>query len=261
LKIVKNFLLPALLLLFLFDGCVPSKPTEDLELLPSERLINKLEANRRKIKNFEGVGIFEIESDQFNNSASFQVIMQKPDSIYFSVLGPFGIELAQVLVTKENYIFYDALHNTAYQGEVNDDILRSIFKINLSFSDLLDAFIGSVNLTSNLYKQPSNYSIDGDKYVLTYIDNKNQLTWVYRVDIRELGITNFTLKSDDNDINVEGNYSDFELIENVAIPFKIEIMNKVKNQKIKISYKDILTNEKGLKVKFELPGDAEIIEW
>jgi outer membrane lipoprotein-sorting protein len=261
LKIVKNFLLPALLLLFLFDGCVPSKPTEDIELLPSERLINKLEANRRKIKSFEGVGIFEIESDQFNNSASFQVIMQKPDSIYFSVLGPFGIELAQVLVTKENYIFYDALHNTAYQGAVNDDILRSIFKINLSFSDLLDAFIGSVNLTSNLYKQPSNYSIDGDKYVLTYIDNKNQLTWVYRVDIRELGITNFTLKSDDNDINVEGNYSDFELIENVAIPFKIEIMNKVKNQKIKISYKDILTNEKGLKVKFELPGDAEIIEW
>ena len=108
-KIVKNFLLPALLLLFLFDGCVPSKPTEDMELLPSERLINKLEANRRKIKNFEGVGIFEIESDQFNNSASFQVIMQKPDSIYFSVLGPFGIELAQVLVTKENYIFY--VHN------------------------------------------------------------------------------------------------------------------------------------------------------
>ena len=260
-KIITKFLLSTILLLFLFDGCVPSKPTEDIELLPSERLINKLEANRRKIKNFEGVGIFEIESEQYNNSASFQVIMEKPDSIYFSVLGPFGIELAQAFVTKDNYIFYDALQNTAYTGEVNDDILRSIFKINLSFTDLLDAFVGSVNLTSNLYKQPSNYSIDGDKYVLTYIDRENQLTWVYRVDIRELGITNFTLKSDDNDINIEGNYSDFELIENVAVPFKIEIMNKIKNQKIKISYKDILTNDKGLKVKFELPGDAEIIEW
>ncbi|MGB5530347.1 MAG: DUF4292 domain-containing protein [Ignavibacteriaceae bacterium] len=260
-KTIKKFLLPALLLLFLLEGCVPSKPTDDIELLPSERLINKLEANRRKIKNFEGVGIFEIESEQYNNSASFQVIMEKPDSIYFSVLGPFGIELAQALVTKEYYIFYDALQNTAYRGEVNDDILRSIFKINLSFTDLLDAFVGSVNLTSNLYKQPSNYSIDGDKYVLTYIDRENNLTWVYRVDIRELGITNFTLKSDDKEINIEGNYSNFELIENVAIPFKIEIMNKVMNQKIKISYKDIFTNDKGLKVKFELPGDAEIIEW
>ena len=258
--IIKSFF-STILFLFLIDGCIPSKPTEDIELLPSERLINKLEANRRKIKNFEGIGIFEIESEQYNNSASFQVIMEKPDSIYFSILGPFGIELAQALVTKENYIFYDALQNTAYTGEVNDDILRSIFKINLSFTDLLDAFVGSVNLTSNLYKQPSNYSIDGDKYVLTYIDRENQLTWIYRVDIRELGITNFTLKSDDNEINVEGNYSNFELIENVAVPFKIEIMNKVKNQKIKISYKDILTNDKGLKVKFELPGDAEIIEW
>jgi hypothetical protein len=261
LKLLDKFLLVTLLLFFLLDGCVPSKPTEEAELLSSERLINKLEANRRKIKNFEGFGTFEIQSEQYNDGASFQVIMQKPDSIYFSVLGPFGIELAQALVTKENYIFYDVLHNTAYRGNVNDDILQNIFKINLSFSDLIDAFVGSVNLTSNLYKEPTSYSIEGDKYILTYIDEENQLTWVYKVDIRELGITNFTLKSDDEKINIEGNYSEFELIENVAFPFKIEIINKVKNQKIKINYKDILTNDKDLGVKFELPGDAEIIEW
>jgi outer membrane biogenesis lipoprotein LolB len=261
LKLFDKILLAALLLFILLDGCVPSKPTEEAEILSSERLINKLEANRRKIKNFEGVGTFEIQSEQYNDGASFQVIMQKPDSIYFSVLGPFGIELAQALVTKDNYIFYDDLHNTAYRGKVNDDILRNIFKINLSFSDLLDAFVGSVNLTSNLYKEPSNYSIEGDKYVLTYVDEEKKLTWVYRVDIRELGITNFTLKSDDDKINIEGNYSDFELVENVDVPFKIEIMNKVKNQKIKIIYKDISTNDKDLRVKFELPGDAEIIEW
>ena len=103
-KTFSRILLPAFILIFLFESCVPSKPTEDVELLPSERLINKLEANRRKIKNFEGIGVFEIESEQFNNSANFQIIMQKPDSIYFTVLGPFGIELAQALVTKDNYI-------------------------------------------------------------------------------------------------------------------------------------------------------------
>jgi hypothetical protein len=71
LKKLKKYLLSSLLLLFFFEGCIPSKPTEDIELLPSERLINKLEANRRKIRNFEGVGIFEIESEQYNNSATF----------------------------------------------------------------------------------------------------------------------------------------------------------------------------------------------
>ena len=260
-KLLDKFLFAVFILFFLLEGCIPSKPTEEAEILSSERLINKLEANRRKIKNFEGVGTFDIQSEEFNDGATFQVIMQKPDSIYFSVLGPFGIELAQALVTKDNYIFYDVLHNTAYRGNLNDDILQNIFKIDLSFSDLLDAFVGSVNLTSNLYKEPSNYSIEGENYVLTYLDKERQLTWVYRVDIRELGITNFTLKSQNNQINIEGDYSNFELIDNVAFPFKIEVMNKVKNQKITINYKNISINDKRLRVNFELPDDANIIEW
>ena len=248
-------------MIFLTEGCVPSKPTEDIELLPSERLINKLEANRRKIKNFEGVGTFEIESEQFNNSASFQIIMQKPDSIYFSVLGPFGIELAQAMVTADNYVFYDAIQNRAFHGKVNDDILQNIFKINLSFTDLIDAFIGSVNLTPNLYKKPDKYSVEGEQYVLTYIDQERELKSVYKVDIRQLGITEYSLTSFDKTIDLEGKYSSFEIIENVAIPFDIEITNKVQNQEVKISYKNIDANSKGLKVKFELPDDAEIIEW
>ena len=260
-KIINKIILPVIALIFLIEGCVPSKPIEEEELLSSERLINKLEANRRKIKNFEGIGVFEIESEQFNNSANFQIIMQKPDSIYFTVLGPFGIELAQALVTKDSYIFYDALQNTAYTGSANDDILKNIFKVNLTFSDLLDAFIGSVNLTSNLYKQPSNYSVEGEQYVLTYVNDESQLTSTYNVDIRQLGITDYSLKSKDETINLEGKYSKFELIENVAIPFNIEILNKVQNQKVSIRYKNIDANAKGLRIKFELPGDAEIIEW
>ena len=260
-KIFNFLIIPLIIFIVTLDGCVPSKPVEEEELLSSERLINKLEANRRKIKNFEGVGVFEIDSEQFSNTATFQVIMQKPDSVYFSVLGPFGMELAQALVTKENYIFYDALQNTAYRGNVDDDVLQNIFKINLSFSDLLDAFLGSVNLTQNLYKQPTNYSIDGQEYVLTYSDDLNQLTSVYRVDILQLGITNYKLVSYDESINLEGTYSKFELIENVAVPFNIEINNKTENQKVKIRYKNIFANAKGLKVKFDVPPDAQIIEW
>ena len=260
-KLIKYSILLLILLIIVFEGCVPSKPTEDVELLPSERLINKLEANRRKIKNLEGYGVFEIESDLYSNSASFQVKMIKPDSIYFSILGPFGIELAQALVTKENYVFYDAIQNVAYTGTVNQDILKDIFKINLSFSDLLDAFIGSVNLTSNLYKQPNNYSVQGDNYVLTYVDKENDLTSVYKVDIRQLGITNYVLTSSDKSIDIEGNYSKFELLENVAIPFNIEVMNKAQNQQLNILYKNIDANARGITLKFELPDDAEIIEW
>ncbi|HMN23458.1 MAG TPA: hypothetical protein PKE38_03105, partial [Ignavibacteriaceae bacterium] len=67
-------------ILILLNGCVPSQPTEEFELLPSERLTNKLEANRRKIKNFEGTGTIFVNSAQMDNSATFRIVLQKPDS-------------------------------------------------------------------------------------------------------------------------------------------------------------------------------------
>lgn len=260
-KFLFLFLLISIISPGLFLSCVPSKPLDDVEFLPSERLINRLEANRRKIRNFEGVGIIKIESDQYNNSANFRVVMQKPDSIYFIIMGPFGIEMAQAIVTNDEFIFYDAMQNTAYKGLISDEVLKNIFKINLSFGDLLDAFVGSINLTNNLYKQPDEYVVDYDKYVLTYIDPLKKTTTTYRVDVRELSITNYTIKTADGSINMEGNYSKFELVESVAVPFNIEVVNKTEDQKIRITYSDIVANQRGIRIDFVLPEDASVITW
>jgi len=247
--------------LIMIAGCIPSKPTEEYELLPSERLINKLEANRRKIKSFEGNGTIIVNTPTMDNSATFRVVLQKPDSIYLTIMGPFGIELAQALVTKENFVFYDALQNTAYTGSVNSNILQSIFRINLSFDDLLDAFVGSVNLTPNLYRQPDKYFVDGDKYVLTYLDSARQNKTVYKVDVRQLGITDYQLFSIEGDQTLEGKYSKFELLENVAVPYKIQIQNIEDDQKIDIDYRKISVNKNNIQIDFKLPDDATIIKW
>jgi len=242
-------------------GCVPSQPTEEFELLPSERLTNKLEANRRKIKNFEGSGTIFVSTSSMDNSATFRIVLQKPDSIYLTIMGPFGIELAQALVTKEKFTFYDALKNTAYVGSVNSNALQSIFRINLSFEDLLDAFVGSVNLTNNLYRAPDNYFVEDDRYVLTYLDFARTNKTIYRVDVRQLGITDYQLFGLDEALMLQGKYSDFELLENVAVPYKIAIENKTDDQKISIDYKKINVNKKNIFIDFKLPDDATIIKW
>ena len=248
-------------IIILINGCVPSQPTEEFELLPSERLTNKLEANRRKIKNFEGNGTIFVNTFSMDNSATFRIILEKPDSIYLTIMGPFGIELAQALVTKEKFTFYDALQNTAYVGSVNSNALQSIFRINLSFEDLLDAFIGSVNLTNNLYRAPDNYFVEDDRYVLTYLDSARTNKSIYKVDVRQLGITNYQLYGLDDNLMLEGRYSDFELLENVAVPYKISINNKVDDQKISIEYKKISVNKKNINIDFKLPDDVTIIKW
>ena len=248
-------------ILLIVTGCVPSQPTEEFELLPSERLTNKLEANRRKIKTFEGSGTIFVKSASMDNSATFRIVLLKPDSIYLTIMGPFGIELAQALVTKEKFTFYDALQNTAYVGSVNSNALQSIFRINLSFENLLDAFIGSVNLTNNLYRAPDNYIVEDERYVLTYLDSARTNKTIYKVDVRQLGITNYQLYGFDETLMLEGNYSDFELLENVAVPYKIAIENITDDQKISIDYKKINVNKNNIFIDFKLPDDATIIKW
>ncbi len=248
-------------MILFIPGCVPSKPTEDVEILPSERLISKLEANRRRIQSFEGSGTIHIQSTKYNNSATFNVILMKPDSIYLTIMGPFGIELAQALVTNKSFVFYDALHNTAYEGESTDEVLKNIFKIDLPFNDLLDAFIGSVNLTSKLYKQPTSYRVDYDKYIITYVDSLTDASTQYKVDIRQLGITNYEITDKDGIVALEGKYSQFGLLENVAVPYHIEVMNKKENQLVTIDYKSMRANKKNIFIDFKVPQDATIIQW
>lgn len=242
-------------------GCVPSQPTEEVEILSSDRLINRLEANRRRIRNFEGQGIITINTTTLQNSATFRVVMVKPDSVYITFYGPFGIELAQAVATNSNFIFYDALQNTAYTGSTDSDVLQNIFRINLSFSDIIDAFSGSVNLSQNLYKSPDKFEVIYDKYILTYLNPETSVTAVYSIDVRKLGITNYSLTTDDGSANIEGKYSDFQIFENVAIPYKISILNRADNQKIDVEYRKISVNKKDIVIDFKIPDDATIIKW
>ena len=248
-------------LLILIPGCVPSKPTEEVEILSAERLVNKLEVNRRRIKTFEGTGTLFIKTPQLDNKASFKITLVKPDSIYLTIMGPFGIQLAQALVTKDDFIFYDALQNTAYEGAVNEDVLKNIFRIDLPFSDIIDAFVGSVNLTKHLYKEPTKFAVDYDKYVLTYVDSVKDLTTKYRVDIRQLGITSFKISNGTGDILLDGKYSDFDLLENVAVPYSIDVQDNKEGQSVSIKYKKIIANQPGIYIDFQVPKDANIIKW
>lgn len=241
-----------------FEGCIPSKQIEEVEVIPSERLVKRLEANRRKVKNFEGSGSLEITTKGFNGNVDFKTILLKPDSLYIEFYGPFGIDLAQVLITNKTYAFYDVMHNVLYQGHSGSDILKQVFKIDLSFNDLMDAFVGSVNLTPRLQQEPDNYEIAYSKYVLTYRDSLSGMSSRYRVDIRDLAITNFELLDQSQNTLVHGQYSKFRMLDNIPIPYNTEVSVSGTGQKIKIDYKRVQINKKNLRISMNVPDDVEV---
>jgi len=252
----------ALVLLLFVVSCATTEETRTEEqILPPNRLVKKMEANRRKIKTFEGSGVMNIESPKINAKASFEVFIKKPDSIKLAIYGPFGIDLAQAIVTNSEFEFYDVLRNKVYRGRTDNNLLKKIFHIDLSFSELIDAFAGAVNLTSKLREMPTNYSVQGDDYVLTYVDANSKKESIYEIKTSNLAISKYTLFTSKNNPLFEGEYSKFKLYNKVAIPRATVVENKQKNQKVEIEYRSISVNKKIENLKLEVPTDAKIIEW
>ncbi len=260
---MKKIILAALAVIVLLQmsGCAPSKPTEEVRLISADRLIKRLEANRRKIKTFNGAGTLMIRSSSINAQSSFEVQIKKPDSIKVSFYGPFGIDLAQVLITQKNFQFYDIINNTLYRGALRKDIMKQLLKVDLPFEQVIDALTGSVNLTEELRREPDHYETDGELYILTYSDSTEKVNNIYLVRNSDFAVSRYLIEDFTGKKNLEGSYSNFNSIEEVPIPYKTILEDPKNNQWMKIEYKKIEANKPVDDFKLEIPTDTKIIEW
>ncbi len=242
------------------NGCAPSVPVQIDRMISSDRLIKRLEANRRKIKSFVGTGSISIKTSEMDATSSFQVEIKKPDSVKVSFYGPFGIDLAFALITPQNFQFYDAINNIYYKGKVKPGVMKDILKVNISFDELIDVATGSVNLTDKLRSEPNKFEAVDDLYKLTYIDSVNRKSSMYWVRPEELEIRQYQQNDSKGKNLVDTKYSDYLRVEENPIPKQINMNDLLNNQKIKIEYRTIEINREIGKLKIDIPDDAKIIE-
>ena len=260
----KNFLLLSIVSIFsilYIDGCIPSKPVQVEQLVSADRLIKRLEANRRKIKNFIGTGTITIKTTDIDAKSNFQVQIKRPDSVKVSFYGPFGIDLASALITQQNFQFYDVINNRLYRGKLKTGVMSDILKIDISFEELLDMLTGSVNLTDKLRREPDKYESEDDIYKLTYFDSSAATASIYSIRQNDLGITDYKVNTLKGKNLVRAEYSNFRKYEDAPIPFLINVTEMQKNQKIKIEYRSVDVNKEIGMLKLEIPNDAKIIDW
>lgn len=248
-------------LIIVFAGCAPSVQELEVQILPSDRLVKKLEANRRKIKTFVGTGVINIESKELTAKGNFEITIKKPDTIKVSIYGPWGIDLAHILVTKNDFVFYDVMNSKAYQGAVNQNVIKGIFKVDLSFDNLIDAFAGSVNLTEKLRLDPTSYDIKDDNYAMIYADSLKKEKAIYDISTKNLSIKQFRLIRFPETLALQSTFSDFKMFDDVPLPYNVLVENKLMGQKIKIEYRNIVVNEEIDEVNVNIPSDVELIEW
>ncbi len=261
-KIISNRnLLYFIFIIILAQACIPSKQESPEMVLSPDRLVKKLESNRRKIKVFEGNGVIDVESPDLSASATFEVVIKKPDTVKISVYGPFGIDLAAARVTNNDFIFYDVLRNKVHRGKHDRSVLKNVFKVDLSFEDIMDAFAGAVNLTEKLRREPDKFEGNKENYFLTYTDIISGYNSLYTIDAGNLAITDYVIKDKSDKILFEGNYSRFKNYNDVPVPHNTRIFNESENQRLDIEYRHIKINRENVNVDIDIPSDAEVVEW
>jgi outer membrane lipoprotein-sorting protein len=252
--------LTALLLAAFIAGCGASKEISNERILSPERLITKLEANRRKVRTFSATGTINIKNGNSTIESSIEVNVKKPDSVRVDVYGPFGVELAQILITRDNFLFYDAINKKAYKGKTDEAAIKKALKIELPFDMLIDAFTGGVDLSDKLRTEPDDYVYNENYSYVKYVDSTSGTINEYEINTRNFTVNKIKAGKLDKGSFVEAKYENYKEFENILIPLTVSMNFPENGQSLFINYKKVSINDSSLNILFELPSDTIYIE-
>lgn len=250
-----------LLLIALLFGCVPSKPVYEEKTASYERLVRKIEANKRRIKSFYGVGSLGVFSKEENLSGNFEVYIKRPDSLKIVIYGPFGIDLAQVLLTKTNFKFYDIMNNTLHVGRVNNEVLKSIIKMNISFEELYESLMGAMSFSDKLSATPTILNKNDGTLELTFADQGANRKNIYFVNASDLTVNSYKVTTANDKEIFTGTYQNYKLYDDIAVPKNTTLEYKENRQKLLIEYRNIEVNKIIESIDFPVPDDVKILKW
>jgi len=131
-------------------GCA-SVPKPDLagKTVNPEIVRQIVRGNYEKVRSMTGSGTISVETPEMAQSGSFELFLRKPDSVLVKIEGPFGISVGSILITRQEFVFYNSLENQLITGPVTSANLNRILRIKLTFDELLTLFTGGSFLASD----------------------------------------------------------------------------------------------------------------
>lgn len=235
-----------------FFSCVPSRNIVRLEPLPADEIVRRVQERNLSIKSMEAGGTLTIESPENSASASFELQLKRPDSLWMRFTGPFGISLGTLMLSRQRFVFYNVRENRRLVGAPSAETLERVFNLALSFEQILDAVTGSFGVFA-VGDTVRRVSVTGDQYVLEAITPfGTKAMWVDG----EAFVTmqSATFDHDGRPI-VTGSASRLETVNGTTIPHLVRIILPKRRQSATIAYRTVSINARAEK-KFTLPGDA-----
>lgn len=220
-----------------------------------EEVIARADRRTSVLRSLRGEGNLHIESPSFSQSATFAVTLLRPDSVQLVFKGPFGITVAQALLTRETFQLYNGLQNRLYIGRTSPENLERTVRIALTFDDILTMFTGGAVLSADRDASYTSSSDGGDAVFLFPGDGQQRR---YVVDPETKAIRKLQLLNNRGAPVGEQTFSSFDSFDSIQYPRKIVLTQHEERRRVTLFYESVEWNTVSpASFTFSVPQNAE----
>jgi len=260
---VKNKLFPIVILASLilcsinFYSCSSGSVANVNDYSISE-IISVINNNSQKLNSLKGEGVISIDSPEMSNSGSFTLSIVKPDSLYIKLEGPFGVSIAAILLTRNNFTYYNIQDNKVIVAPSSPANIKAVMRLKLSFDDFIEGFSGSYMFTDT---NSNNFTLStkGENLLLT--EKTSDETKVYTIHPLKKYIIQYKVNDKDGKEKMVVDYENYSEENGYYFPNKIRISRTASSEYVFLDYSSKELNRGYLGYKIKYPKSAKVIEW
>lgn len=245
---------PALILI----SCTGSQNEGSLDKIPVKEIKQKVNENSSRIETLEASGNISFDSPEQSGSGWLELKIKKPDTVYVKIEGPFGISIANALITRTDFTYYNVQDNKVITGPSTDINIGAILRIKVTFDELINGFTGGFSLPEN-----QNDSIGAESENNLYIVTNGPQKFL--IEPNRFTVQKYNSFDGNSKTIVEVNYSSYSEesagTSYVNIPTSLKIKNPSKSQTVYVDYLNKEINKKDLTFKMKIPKSAKVIKW
>jgi outer membrane lipoprotein-sorting protein len=243
----------------LMGGCaaVPTANLASTSVSP-EMVQRVVKVNRERVQSLSGSGSITVETPDMAQSGSFEVVLHKPDSVLVKIEGPFGIQVGSALLTRTGFTFYNSLQNQLITGSANAANLTRIFRVNLTFDELLNLFTGGCFLARD-ESSPDSIVVEDNQFVLSYGDaSGNRRYWIDPATLLIAKIQHLDAKGK---LVLEERFEKFRDAGNASLPRHIRLTQHQARRVVAVAFSSLDINTDSVPLVLDVPTNAERVRW
>ena len=255
--LIKYFICLAVPVLIL-NACSGSQNDGSLEKIPIKEIKQKVNENSSRIETLEASGNISFDSPEQSGSGWLELKIKKPDTVYVKIEGPFGISIANALITRTDFTYYNVQDNKVITGPSTDINIGAILRIKVTFDELINGFTGGFNLPDG-FNDSTGAESENNMYIIRNGMQK------FLIEPNRFTVQKYNSFDGESKTIVEVNYSAYSEestgSSSVNLPTSLKIKNPSKSQTVYVDYINKEINKKDLSFKMKIPKSAKVIKW